>query len=252
MADMRSIRASISAPPPPPERKSGGGLVLAAVAMVACGVAVGGGIHFWKAGSRDSAEVEAATGRREVVPAQSVVDTTPWDESDAKACAEKADAAAALASQQRLEAVSADRLGLGGPDTAIMRSAARLLCNATTKPEHLCDPYHRDELIEAVRAYLRDSREISAAAYWTKFNAAARAKARGGKQPEAQQRVLKGLDATIQNLVALDEEIKAALQALAADGIISAEDFGVIFGLGVPPDVDAIIGDVLPLRQACG
>jgi hypothetical protein len=49
----------------------------------------------------------------------------------------------------------------------------------------------------------------------------------------------------------MHEEIIAAFRALITDGIIDADDFGVFFGLGIPPDIGAMIGDARPVRNLC-
>jgi hypothetical protein len=50
----------------------------------------------------------------------------------------------------------------------------------------------------------------------------------------------------------MHDDITAAFRTLIAEGIIDPQDFGTFFGLGIPSDIGAMIGDAKPQRHLCG
>jgi hypothetical protein len=166
-------------------------------------------------------------------------------------CKAEATAAADAAAERRLFAVSADRVGLGGPSTSMIEQSAHLLCNATRKPTHLCQSYWRNQFIQSIKDYVTGFREVSSQAYWTSHNVAERARRAIGKNQDQLQTATSDLRQTTRDLAEMDEKITAAFRALIADGIIDPDDFGVFFGLGIPPDIGKLIGDARPVRHLC-
>ena len=59
------------------------------------------------------------------------------------------------------------------------------------------------------------------------------------------------LDQTTREIGKMHDEIVAAFRSLIADGIIDPAEFSIIFGLGIPTEIGAMIGNAQPLRQRC-
>jgi hypothetical protein len=194
----------------------------------------------------------AATGPRGSPELRREIDDGSWGEADLKHCKSEAKAAADAAAERRRRAVSADRAGLGGPSSAMIEQSAQLLCSASRKPLHLCKPYWRKQFIAAIKAYAEDFREVSVQTYWTDFNLSERARRRSANDQADWQTITDDLRQTTRDLARMREEIIAAFRALIADGIIDPGDFGVFFGMGIPPDVAAMIGDARRARRLCG
>lgn len=246
--------------PVPQQRRgdslSGAGLVLAALLAVAFGVGVVIAGYAWLAWPKAeppeiSAAVTSATGRsdlRGAVPT-APVDDGAWTDADIGGCSKEAGAAAEVAKRRRLAAVSADRVGLGGPDPAMVERSTYLLCGATRKPLHLCQPYWRDWFIKAIKAHVKEFKDVSTQSYWTRVAVAERARRETGA---AWQSLSDDLDQTTRDVAKTHAEIVAAFQALIKDGIISRDDFGVVLGFGIPSDIKAMMGEARPLRERCG
>jgi hypothetical protein len=133
----------------------------------------------------------------------------------------------------------------------MVKRATHLLCTAETKPLHLCQRYWRDDFVEAIEAYAGDYRKASTSAYWTKVNIAERARKASARQQAAFQTLSDDLDQTTREVMQMHEEIVAAFRKLIADGIIRPDAFGVFLGVGIPPDIENMIGGARPTKQAC-
>lgn len=229
-----------------------GGFVLAAFAMITIGVGLGVAGYLWTAPTPQVSDaIDAATGRRsaETMPQ---TDDSAWSDADLRQCSEEAEAAARAASSRWLAAVSANRVGLGGPDAAMMKRATYLLCNARTKPRHLCQDYWHRSLVDAIKSYAVEIRQVRAAAYWTKVNLAERARNEARANGEAIRAFADDLDQTTRELAKTHEEIVVAIRALVTEGILKPDEFSVFFGFGISPDIGAILGNAKPVRNVCG
>jgi hypothetical protein len=232
---------------------SGAGLLIAALLTAAFGVGVVGGGYLLFARPSVSPDVSeaiaSATGRTDPSELQPIVDDGAWTDADLASCKAEATAAADIAAKRRLAAVSADRVGLGGPDAEMVERATYLLCGATRKPKHLCDPYWKGWLIEGIRAYAIEFRQVSFSAYWTKVEVADQARRDDQGKWQA---ISEGLDQTTLEVAAMHGEIVAAFRERIADGIVAPDDFGKFLGLGIPPEIVEMIGDARPVRALCG
>jgi hypothetical protein len=244
-----------------PERAFGGGFLLVAAAALVLGFGVVLAIYFLRSPGPEpisdavAAAIASATAPR-TEPADPSLRTLPddgeWTDADLKHCSEEAEAAGEIASKRKLAAVSADRVGLGAPDPKMVERAANLLCSARTKPLHLCQPYWRDRLLEAIRVYASDFRNVSSSAYWTKVSLAERARADITVDAETLQVMADDIDQTTRDVAKMHEEIATTIRALVRDGIVSLDDFGVFFGMGVPPEISALLGNGRAERHVCG
>jgi hypothetical protein len=242
---------------PPQQRRaeglSGGGLLLAALLTCAFGVGVVVAGYFWMAAAPDASDaVLSATGRSEPTQQQSVVDSGEWNDTDIRRCRDLASDAAEKARKRKLAAVSADRVGLGGPDAEVVERATYLLCGATTKPLHLCKRYWRNWFMKAIKQHAADFRKVSSSAYWTKVDIAQKARREAGESQQQWQTLSDDLDQTTREVAKMHEDITAAFRTLIADGIIDPADFGKFLGMGIPTDIRSMIGGVRPLRELCG
>lgn len=201
----------------------------------------------------DPAIVAATAPRAPIEELREIADAGSWGEEDRAYCAEQAKVAADTAAERRLFAVSADRTGLGGPTTEIVQQAAHLSCVATRKPLHLCESYWRNQFIAAFKDYVFKFRDISRQAYWTSYSVAERARRTVAEdQQEILETATNDLRQTTREFAEMDEKITDAFRALIADGIIDPDVFGKFFGLGIPPEIAARIGDARAVRQLCG
>jgi hypothetical protein len=222
-------------------------------------IAVGFGIgivwvgHAWLSSRGElSQTVALATGRIGPAAAALPADDGSWTDADIRSCRDKANAAAEVASKRKLAAVSAGRVGLGGPDADIVRRANYLLCGATQKRLHLCQSYWHDWFMAALKEHAADFKKVSNSAYWTKVSMAEQARSKGVGDRQEWQAISDDLDQTTREVGKMHSEITAAFRGLIADGIIDPGDFGVFLGLGIPPDIAAMIGDVSPTKHLCG
>ena len=179
------------------------------------------------------------------------VDDGTWTDADIKNCKDKATAAAEIAKKRKLAAVSADRVGLGGPDrrdggARDLSSLRRDAQAAASLPELLAGLVHAGD--QGARG--RVSSRSRTSAYWTKVNVAERAQARGRRTARSGRPISDDLDQTTREIGKMHEEIIAAFRSLVADGIIIPDDFGVFFGMGIPPEIGAMIGDARPVATA--
>jgi hypothetical protein len=179
------------------------------------------------------------------------VDDGTWTDADLRTCGEAARAAADVAAQRKLSAVSANRVGLGAPDPEMVRESAYLLCSATTKPRHLCQRYWNNALVEGVKKHARDFRSVVSSAYWSKVALADQAR-RDAKLRGTVMTVYEDLDQTTRDVARLHEEIGEALRGLVRDGIVSRDSFGTIFGFGIPTEIKNLLQDTRQERDACG
>jgi hypothetical protein len=231
-----------------------GGFVTIAMAAIVFGAGIGIVGYFWSAPAPDlsQAVVAATTGPRAEPAPLPVADDGSWGDADLSHCSDEASAAADEAAKRKLAAVSADRVGLGAPDAEMVRRAAFLLCSASHKPLHLCKAYWRGSIEDAIRVYAADFHKVKSSAYWTKVNLAERARQEAGADAQSLQNFADDLDQTTRDMMKMHDEITAALRSLVTDGIIPRDDFGNFFGLGVPPEIAAMLGDAKPVRQLCG
>jgi hypothetical protein len=199
-----------------------------------------------------SPAIVAATGPRATEAPQSVRDDGTWTDEDIAHCMSEAAGATAAAAERRLLAVSNDRVGLGGPSGSMIGRSTHLLCIATRKPTHLCKRYWGNQLIEAVKAHAKDLREVASEAYWNQHHIAERARRASGEGQAAWETAADDLRQTTHDLARINEEIVLAFRRLIDDGIVDPDDFGVFFGLGIPPDIARMIGNAYPIRDRCG
>ena len=233
------------------EGLSSGGFLLAALLTCAFGVGVVVAGYFWMSSPEFSQAVVSATGRGGPAAAPTPLDDGTWTDNDMRDCRMQAAAAADTANKRKLAAVSADRVGLGGPDAAMVERSTYLLCSASRKPLHLCDSYWRDWFIQAIKGQATDFRQVSASAYWTKVNVAERARSGATAKQQQWQTVSDDLDQTTREIGKMHDDITAAFRSLIADGIVDPADFAVFLGMGIPSDIAAMIGDARPLRRLC-
>ncbi len=199
--------------------------------------------------------VIAATAPRGPIetPAEpEIVDDGTWSDEDIRYCADEAKAAADAAAERRLFSVSADRVGQGGPTAEMMERAAHLLCTSTRKPLHLCRRYWRDKFIGDFKNYVIAFRDISRQAYWTSYNVGEQARRTLAQdRQEILQTATSDLRQTTREFAEMDEKITTAFRQLITDGIIDPTVYGKFFGLGIPPEISAKIGDAHQVRDLC-
>jgi hypothetical protein len=237
---------------------AGGFMLLAVAALVVGGAGVGGFMLLSsKPAPPDVATdlLSAATGRRDAsapATAPAEVDDGTWGDADLRRCDTEAADAAEAASKRKLAAVSANRVGLGAPEASFVQRAAYLLCSARNKPRHLCQRYWHDRLVDGVKAYAREFADVRQSAYWTKVGLAEQARASSSASQEALRATAADIDQTTRDVMKLNQEIADALRLLVANGILSRDDFGFVFGFGVPPDIRTLLGDGQAVRNVCG
>jgi len=195
--------------------------------------------------------IAAATGPRGPAEPPPEVDDGTWTEADMKHCRSVAERAGDAAAARMLTAVGANRVGLGGPSETMIEQAAHLLCEATRKRLHLCQGYWRKQLIAAVKDYAAEFRKVSSEIYWTNYNVAERAKRNSANDQADWQSVTDDLRQTTGEMARMHEEILGAFRVLIADGIVDPDDFGVFLGLGIPSDIEKMIGDARRVRRLC-
>ena len=193
--------------------------------------------------------IAAATGRLEPGDDSVVVDDGTWTDADLEYCAAEAAAASEAAAERRLIAVSTGREGLGGPSSDMIKQAAYLLCNTTRKPTHLCRGYWHTSIIEDIEEYAAAFRDVTKQAYWLNYDLLERRD--GSVEENLRQAVTDDIRQTVRELASMHDAITEAFRALITDGIIKPDDFGVFLGLGIPPDIAAMIGDAEPVRNVC-
>ena len=235
---------------------SGSGFLVAALLAGAFGVGVVVAGFFWMARpvvAPDVSEaVTSATSRSEPLKTVAPVDDGTWTDSDIRSCRDEAAAAAEVAKRRRLAAVSDDKIGLGGPDPAMIERTTYLLCGATHKPLHLCHNYWHGWFIQALKTYAKEFRDISTSSYWTKVHVAERAQRESVESAGEWQTITDDLDQTTREVATMHSDIVAAFRSLIADGIVSPDEFGAFFGFGIPTEIGKMIGDARPLRDRCG
>jgi hypothetical protein len=236
------------------EGLSAGGFLLATLLTVAFGVGVVVAGYFWMSGSSLAPEVSdavtTATGRAGTAEPLAPLDGGTWTDSDIRSCKDRATAAAEIAKKRKLAAVSADRVGLGGPDPGMVERSTYLLCGATTKPMHLCQDYWRKWFITAIREHAAEFKKVSMEGYWTKYGVAERA--RQGAGESQWQTISDDLDQTTREVAKVHEDIVASFRSLIADGIILPGHFAKFLGLGIPTEIGKMIGGTTPVRNRCG
>jgi hypothetical protein len=238
----------------------GGGFLIAAVATLALGVGIGVAVFFWRSSPRDAAsDAVAAAVASATAPRATPMETPPleiddgtWTDADLRRCGNEAGAASDAASKRKLAAVSADRVGLGGPDPKMVERSAFLLCSVSAKPLHLCHGYWHNKLVEAVSTYATEFHNVSSSAYWTKVTLAEQVRANAATNHAELQALADDLDQTTRDVAKMHEEITAALRALVADGILEKREFAKFLGYGVPPNINALLGDGKAVRHVCG
>lgn len=241
---------------PQPARSAGvsGGFLIATLLAVAFGVGIAIAGYFLMAAKGDVSDAVISATLRASAPAPSAsqadIEDSSWTDADIRACKDRATAAGEAARQRKLVAVSSGRVGLGGPDPAVIERATYLLCGATQKPRHLCKGYWKSWFIKAIREHAIDFRTVSSTAYWTKVNVAEQAQRDAG-QTERWKAIGDDLDQTTREVARMHEEIIDAFRRRIGDGVVKAEAFGKFLGLGIPPEIKAMIGDARPLRDIC-
>lgn len=236
----------------PTEGLSGGTFLIAALLTCAFGVGVVVAGYFWLHATppQVSQAVLSATGQIAPTAAPKPVDDGNWTDDDIKNCSDKANAAAEKAKARRLAAVSADRVGLGGPDAETVQRATYLLCGSTHKHLHLCQSYWHDWYMAAIKEHASDFDTISASAYWSKVSIAEQARRQANG--ESWKTVTDDIDQTTREVGKMHDDITAVFRGLIKDGIIDPAEFGAFFGMGIAPDIAAMIGGAKPIRHLCG
>lgn len=202
--------------------------------------------------SQDVAEaIAAATAPRETGPVLKIDDGS-WTEADIRGCSEEAAAAADAADKRWAAAVSAGRAGAGSPSSEMVKDTAYLLCTASHKPRHLCKRYWRSGFMKAIKEHAAAFRDVKSQTYWTMHAVTERARHDGTLEQSEWEAITTGLRQTTQEVADMHEEIVAAFRRLIADGIIDPKDFGVFFGLGIPPDIAEMVGGTRAERSLCG
>jgi hypothetical protein len=225
--------------------------MIAALLTCAFGVGVVVAGYFWLRPPPEVSEaILSATGRVTNSAAPKPVDNGSWTDEDIKVCSDEANAAAENAKRRKLAAVSADRVGLGGPDADTVQRTTYLLCSSTQKRLHLCQNYWRDWYMQAIKEHAADFEKIATSAYWTKVNIAEQARRQASGQ--SWQTISDDLDQTTREIGKMHDDITAAFRSLIKDGIIDPTDFGVFLGLGIPPNIAAMVGNATPMRHLCG
>lgn len=242
--------------PKPQIARGGGGsaasLLIGGLLAVAFGVGVIVAGYFWMAApSKVSNTVLSATGKITPTAAPVPVDDGSWTDSDIKGCNEQATKAAEAAQARKLAAVSADRVGLGGPDAEMVRRATYLLCGATHKRLHLCQAYWRDWFIGAIKDHAKDFKQVSTSSYWAKVSLQERAAKDAGNR-QSWQTISNDLDQTTREIGKMHDEITQSFRGLIRDGIIDPADFGVVLGFGISPDIAAMVGGTRAAKHLCG
>ncbi len=194
--------------------------------------------------------IAAATARRDQPEEPRIVDDGTWTDDDIAYCRQQARTAASAAEERKHLAVSAGRVGLGSPGSDMVERSAHLLCSASRKPSHLCETYWRKQFIEAVKAYAVSFRDVSQQSYWSDYEVGRRAKEATGDTDW--QSIADDIRQTTHEMAEMHAAIVAAFRSLIADGIIDPDDFGIFFGLGIPPEVAALIGDARRVKRVCG
>jgi len=231
---------------------SGAGLLIGGLLAVAFGVGVIVAGYFWMAcPAKISETVLSATGKIAPAAARAPVDNGSWTDSDIKGCNEEATRAAEVAKQRKLAAVSADRVGLGGPNAEMVQRATYLLCGSTHKRLHLCQAYWRDWFIAAIKEHAKDFKQVSTSSYWAKVSLQERVLSDAGNRKNWQT-LSNDLDQTTREVGKMHDEITDSFRGLIRDGIIDPADFGVVLGFGIPPDIAAMVGGTSAARHLCG
>jgi hypothetical protein len=234
------------------EGLSSGGFLLAALLTCAFGVGAVVAGYFWMGAAPQASQAAlSATGRSTPAAAPTPVDDGDWTEIDIRDCKAEATAAAERANKRKLAALSADRVGLGGPEANLVERATYLLCGSTRKRLHLCQTYWRNWYNRAIREHAADFKRVSTSGYWTKVNVAERAQRDAGSS-QKWQTLSDDLDQTTREVGKMHEDITAAFRSLIEDGIVDTADFAAFLGMGIPSDIGAMIGGARPKRQLCG
>jgi hypothetical protein len=234
------------------EGLSGGIFAIAALLTCAFGVGVVVAGYFWlhSAPPQVSQAVLSATGEINPAAVRKPVDNGSWTDEDIKNCSDQANAAAENAKRRKLAAVSSDRVGLGGPDADTVQRATYLLCGSTHKRLHLCQSYWHEWYMQAIKEHAADFETIATSAYWTKVDIAEQARRQANGQKW--KTVTDDLDQTTREIGKMHDDITGAFRSLITDGIIDPADFGVFFGMGIAPNIAAMIGNARPARHLCG
>ncbi len=194
--------------------------------------------------------IAAATAHRDEPKEPLVFDDGTWTDDDISYCRQQARAAAGAADERKHLAVSAGRVGLGSPGSDMIERSAHLLCSARRKPSHLCETYWRKQFIQAVKNYAADFRDVSRQSYWTDYEVGRRAKEATGDTDW--QSIADDIRQTTHEMAEMHAAIVTAFRSLITNGIIDSDDFGIFFGLGIPPEVAALIGDAKRVKRVCG
>ena len=132
---------------------------------------------------------------------------------------DKANAAAEAAKARKLAAVSADQVGLGGPEPEMVERATYLLCGATQKRLHLCQDYWRGWFERRSRTTPRIS-PASPPRPTGRESALQEQARRNAGDAKTWQTVTNDLDQTTREIGRMHDDITAAFRGLIADGII--------------------------------
>ena len=164
----------------------------------------------------------------------------------------EATAAADAAKRRKLAAVSADRVGLGGPDTEMVERTTYLLCGATPQaaaslPVLLAKVVHG----QPSRRMRHDFRNRSLSRLLDQGQRRGNARARPTGNQAQWQTISDDLDQTTREVANMHEEIIAAFRSLVADGIILPDAFRRFpRAWDSVGDRQAMIGGVTPGQEA--
>ena len=227
-----------------PQEVRGGGIstgafLLATLLTVAFGVGIVVAGYFWMAGPGLAPDitdaVTSATGRADPAEAPAPVDDGTWTDADIETARTKRRPRPRSPRSESSPHVSADRVGLGGPDSGMVERSTYLLCGATTQanaslPELLAEVVHHGH----PGACGRVQAGLAASVLEQAQRSGAGARVEAAESQPQWQAISDDLDQTTREVATMHEEIVASFRSLVADGIILPEHFAKFLGLGIP------------------
>ncbi len=143
--------------------------------------------------------------------------------------------------------VSAHYIELASGEASLARTAAYVECLARDNPARFCRSEDREHLVQAVKEFYRQQTQMKEA--WSsvlRAPGAAQGAAIVGGARNSSQLAMIGMPSAVAS-----PSMIGALQAAAAQGYISASDFGGFAGFGVPDELDEAFGKIQPVKGAC-
>jgi hypothetical protein len=157
-------------------------------------------------------------------------------------CTGRADEAKLTPAQIR---VTDEYMQMYGGENRLVHAAAYVACLATEQPKRFCQDTQRQHLAEAMRQYLKLRHQVREAwQYETRLPSVPVAGATGFRPGQLSPPNMPSSQ--------VDPSLVQSLRTLAANGFISADDFGGFFGFGTPPEITEALKDVVAKQGACG